>query len=56
MPAYNAQATLKETYEAIPKEFVDDIILVDDCSKDNTVELAKSLGIKAENWRLGKGM
>ena len=46
MPAYNAQATLKETYESIPKEFVDDIILVDDCSTDKTVELAKSLGIK----------
>ena len=46
MPAYNAQATLKETYKSIPKEFVDDIILVDDCSKDNTVEIATSLGIK----------
>ena len=46
MPAYNAQATLKETYDAIPNGVVDDIILVDDCSKDNTVELAKSLGIK----------
>jgi glycosyltransferase involved in cell wall biosynthesis len=46
MPAYNAQATLKETYEAIPKEFADNIILVDDCSKDNTVEIAKSLGIR----------
>ena len=46
MPAYNAQATLKETYDNIPKEFVDDIILVDDCSTDNTVEIAKSLGIK----------
>ena len=46
MPAYNSQATLKETFEAIPKEFVDDIILVDDCSKDDTVELSKSLGIK----------
>lgn len=46
MPAYNAQATLKETYEAIPKDFVDDIILVDDCSKDETVKIAKSLGIK----------
>jgi len=57
MPAYNAQATLKETYEAIPKEFVDDIILVDDCSTDNTVQLAKSLGIKTitHNKNLGYG-
>lgn len=46
MPAYNAQATLKETFEAIPKDIVDDILLVDDCSKDNTVELAKTIGIK----------
>jgi len=46
MPAYNAQATLKETYEAIPKEIVDDIILVDDCSKDETVKVAQLLGIK----------
>ena len=46
MPAYNAQATLKETFEAIPKDFVDDIILVDDCSKDKTVEIAKELNIK----------
>ncbi len=46
MPAYNAQATLKETFEAIPKDIVDNILLVDDCSKDNTVELAKSLGIR----------
>ncbi|MBQ9149625.1 glycosyltransferase family 2 protein [bacterium] len=45
MPAYNAQATLKETYEAIPKDIADEIILVDDCSHDNTVELSKSLGI-----------
>ena len=57
MPAYNAQATLKETYDAIPKELVDDIILVDDCSKDNTVELAKSLKIKtiAHDKNLGYG-
>ena len=46
LPAYNAQATLKETYEAIPKELVDDIILVDDCSNDKTSEISKSLGIK----------
>ena len=46
MPAYNAQATLKETFDTIPKDFVDDIILVDDCSKDKTVEIANSLGIK----------
>lgn len=46
MPAYNAQATLKETLDTIPKDTIDDIILVDDCSKDDTVKVAKSLGIK----------
>ncbi|MBQ8847692.1 MAG: glycosyltransferase family 2 protein [Candidatus Gastranaerophilales bacterium] len=46
MPAYNAQATLKETYDNIPKDVVDDIILVDDNSSDKTVEIAQSLGIK----------
>ncbi|MBQ4646253.1 MAG: glycosyltransferase family 2 protein [Candidatus Gastranaerophilales bacterium] len=57
MPAYNAQATLKETFETIPKDFVDDVILVDDCSSDNTVEIAKSLGIKTitHNKNLGYG-
>ena len=46
MPAYNAQATLKEAFEAIPKNIVDEIILVDDCSNDKTVDLAKKLNIK----------
>ena len=46
MPAYNAQATLKETYEAIPKEVVDRIILVDDCSSDDTLKIANSLNIE----------
>jgi len=45
MPAYNAAATLEATLKDIPQEFHKDIILVDDCSKDNTVELAKKLGI-----------
>ncbi len=46
MPAYNAEQTLKKTYEEIPAGIVDNIILVDDCSRDNTVSLAKELGIK----------
>lgn len=46
MPAYNAQATLKETYDNIPKDIVDEIVLVDDCSKDETVKLAQEIGIK----------
>ena len=37
MPAYNAEKTLKETYNEIPKGIVDEILLVDDHSKDRTV-------------------
>lgn len=46
MPAYNAARTLKKTYDDIPKDLVDRIILVDDVSQDNTVEIAESLGLK----------
>ncbi len=45
MPAYNAEKTLKKTYDEIPKDIVDEVILVDDKSSDNTVKLAKELGI-----------
>ena len=46
MPAYNAVKTLKKTLDDIPMDWVDEILLTDDCSKDDTVELAKSLGLK----------
>ena len=46
LPAYNAESTLEATYMEIPTDIVDDIILVDDASKDNTVEIAQTLGIK----------
>ena len=45
MPAYNAAKTLRRTYEEIPREVVDDVLLVDDASADTTVALAKELGI-----------
>lgn len=45
MPAYNAAKTMKDTYEEIPAKFKKNIILVDDGSKDTTVEIAKELGI-----------
>lgn len=45
-PAYNAEKTIELTYNEIPHEIVDEIILVDDCSNDQTIEIAKKLGIK----------
>jgi glycosyltransferase involved in cell wall biosynthesis len=45
MPAYNAEKTLEQTYREIPLDIVDEVILVDDHSRDNTSELANSLGI-----------
>jgi len=45
LPAYNAARTLRQTYDEIPKEIVDDIILTDDGSSDNTATLARELGI-----------
>ncbi len=45
MPAYNAAKTLERTYNEIPLDIVDEVILVDDYSKDETVELAKKLNI-----------
>lgn len=46
MPAYNAEKTLEKTLDDIPRDCIDDIILTDDASQDNTVELAKKLGLK----------
>lgn len=45
LPAYNAEKTLEQTYREIPLDVVDEVILVDDNSKDNTVEEGKRLGI-----------
>ena len=46
MPAYNAEQTLEQTYREIPFDIVDDVILVDDCSRDFTTNIARKLGIK----------
>lgn len=45
MPAYNAEKTLEQTYSEIPMEIIDDVILVDDHSRDHTFEKAEALGI-----------
>ena len=45
MPAYNASETLEKTYNEIPFQLVDDVILVDDHGSDNTYDLAKKMGI-----------
>ena len=46
LPAYNASKTLQKTYNEIPFDIVDEVILVDDLSSDNTVEIATQIGIK----------
>ncbi len=45
LPAYNAAKTLEMTYAEIPFDIVDEVVLVDDVSKDNTIEVAEKLGI-----------
>jgi len=55
MPAYNAEQTLKQTVEAIPKDCFDKLILVDDCSKDKTVALAQELGIEVHQHEENTG-
>ena len=46
LPAYNAALTLEKTYNEIPFDIVDEVVLVDDVSKDDTIEVAKRIGIK----------
>jgi len=46
MPAYNAEKTLRQTYNELPHEYIDEIILVDDASQDRTAEMSSELGIR----------
>lgn len=46
LPAYNAAKTLERTYFEIPFDIVDEVVITDDASVDNTVEVAKKIGIK----------
>jgi glycosyltransferase involved in cell wall biosynthesis len=55
LPAYNAEKTLVATWDDIPKEWADEILLVDDCSRDRTVELARELGIRTVVHQKNRG-
>jgi glycosyltransferase involved in cell wall biosynthesis len=55
MPAYNAEKTLEKTLDDIPWDWVDDILLTDDASKDNTVDLARQLGLKVYVHKKNRG-
>src|SRR5208283_5598537 len=55
MPAYNAARTLEPTVRDIPSGVVDEIILVDDNSRDNTVEIARRLGLTVVQHEKNKG-
>jgi glycosyltransferase involved in cell wall biosynthesis len=55
MPAYNCEATLLQTYEAIDKSVVDEVVMVDDASSDRSVEIAKSLPIHLLRHRRNRG-
>ena len=45
LPAYNAAQTLEKTFKEIPFDIVDEVVLVDDNSKDDTFEVAKRIGL-----------
>lgn len=57
MPAHNAAKTLRASYTKLPKQFIDELLLVDDASSDNTYQLSRSLGILTyrNNTNLGYG-
>jgi len=55
LPAYNAEKTLVQTFEEIPRDLVDDIILTDDGSRDGTVQLARDLGIYVVQHDVNRG-
>jgi hypothetical protein len=55
MPAYNAAQTLERTYADVPRDLVDRVILVDDVSRDQTVEIARRLGLDVIVHRQNRG-
>ena len=55
MPAYNAEKTVKKTYQDLPKDLIKEVILVDDVSQDKTIDKAKALGITVYVHNKNKG-
>ena len=55
LPAYNAAKTIEITYKEIPMDYVDDVLLVDDKSSDDTLRIAEKLGIKTISHIENKG-
>src|SRR5512143_2746567 len=55
MPAYNAEKTLRRTWEELPHDYVDEVILVDDASRDDTALIARELGIRTIVHRENRG-
>lgn len=55
MPAYNAEKTLRMTWEELPHDLVDEVVLVDDASGDSTIQVARELGIQTVLHRENMG-
>ena len=55
MPAYNAEKTLRMTWDELPHEVVDEVVLVDDASRDSTVRMARELGVRTFVHQQNKG-
>jgi len=55
MPAYNAEKTLLKTYKEIPQGIVDEVLVIDDCSTDKTVDVANKLGLSVYKHTSNKG-
>ena len=55
MPAYNAGKTLRRTWEELPRDIIDEVILVDDASRDHTARIARELGIRTIVHRQNRG-
>ena len=55
LPAYNAAKTLRQTVAEIPRDVVDDVILTDDCSRDDTIAVAEELGLHVIRHDVNRG-